>query len=42
VDLTQAPILVAVGRGIKAPENIAIAEKLAQLLGGELAASRPI
>jgi len=42
VDLTQAPILVAVGRGIKAPENIKIAEKLAQLLGGELAASRPI
>jgi electron transfer flavoprotein alpha subunit len=42
VDLTQAPILVSVGRGIKAPENIAIAEKLARLLGGELAASRPI
>jgi electron transfer flavoprotein alpha subunit len=42
VDLTQAPILVAVGRGIKAPENIPMAEKLARLLGGELAASRPI
>jgi len=42
VDLTQAPIIVAVGRGIKAPENIAIAEKLAKLIGGELAASRPI
>jgi electron transfer flavoprotein alpha subunit len=42
VDLTQAPILVAVGRGIKAPENIPLAEKLAHLLGGELAASRPI
>jgi electron transfer flavoprotein alpha subunit len=42
VDLTQAPILVAVGRGIKAPENIAMAAKLAKLLGGELAASRPI
>jgi electron transfer flavoprotein alpha subunit len=42
VDLTQAPILVAVGRGIKAPENIPLAEKLAKLLGGELAASRPI
>ncbi len=36
VDLTQAPILVAVGRGIKAPENIPLAEKLAQLLGGEV------
>jgi electron transfer flavoprotein alpha subunit len=42
VDLTQAPILVAIGRGIKAPENIPMAQKLAQLMGGELAASRPI
>jgi electron transfer flavoprotein alpha subunit len=42
VDLTQAPIIVSVGRGIKAPENIPMAEKLAKLLGGELAASRPI
>jgi electron transfer flavoprotein alpha subunit len=42
VDLTQAPIIVAIGRGIKAPENIPLAEKLAKLIGGELAASRPI
>jgi electron transfer flavoprotein alpha subunit len=42
VDLTQAPIIVAIGRGIKAPENIAIAEKLAKALGAEIAASRPI
>ncbi len=42
VDLTQAPILVAIGRGIKAPENIPIAQQLAAALGGELAASRPI
>jgi electron transfer flavoprotein alpha subunit len=42
VDLTQAPILVSVGRGIKAPENIALAEKLAKLIGGEVSASRPI
>jgi electron transfer flavoprotein alpha subunit len=42
VDLTQAPILVSVGRGIKAPENIPMAEKLAKLLGGEVSASRPI
>ncbi len=42
VDLTQAAILVSVGRGIKAPENIPLAQKLAQLLGGEIAASRPI
>jgi electron transfer flavoprotein alpha subunit len=42
VDLTQAPILVSVGRGIKAPENIALAEKLAKLMGGQVSASRPI
>jgi len=42
VDLTQAPILVSIGRGIKAPENIPMAEKLARLLGGEICASRPI
>jgi len=42
VDLTQAPIIVAIGRGIKAPENIPQAEKLAKAIGGELAASRPI
>jgi electron transfer flavoprotein alpha subunit len=42
VDLTQAPILVSIGRGIKGPENIPMAEKLAAALGAELAASRPI
>src|SRR5499427_10201356 len=42
VDLTQAPLIVAIGRGIKAPENIAQAEALAKTIGGELAASRPI
>jgi electron transfer flavoprotein alpha subunit len=42
VDLTQAPILISVGRGIKAPENIPLAERLAKLMGGEICASRPI
>ena len=42
VDLTQAPVLVSVGRGIKGPENLPMAEKLAKLLGGELAGSRPV
>jgi electron transfer flavoprotein alpha subunit len=42
VDLTQAPLIVAIGRGIKAPENIALAKALAKALGGEIAASRPI
>ncbi len=42
VDLTQAEIIVAVGRGIKEEKNIALARQLAEALGGELAASRPI
>jgi electron transfer flavoprotein alpha subunit len=42
VDLSQAEIIVAVGRGIKEQKNIALAEDLAQALGGEVAASRPI
>jgi electron transfer flavoprotein alpha subunit len=42
VDLSKADIIVAVGRGIKNKDNIALAEKLAEALGGDLAASRPI
>jgi electron transfer flavoprotein alpha subunit len=42
VDLTQAPLIVSVGRGIKSQENIAIVEELAKALGAEIAASRPI
>src|SRR5690349_7023448 len=42
VDLTKADVIVAVGRGIKSKDNLALAEKLAEALGGDLAASRPI
>jgi electron transfer flavoprotein alpha subunit len=42
VDLSKADVIVAVGRGIKSQENIALAEKLAEALGGDIAASRPI
>jgi electron transfer flavoprotein alpha subunit len=42
VDLSKAEVIVAVGRGIKSKDNIALAEKLAEVLGGDLAASRPI
>jgi electron transfer flavoprotein alpha subunit len=42
VDLSKAEIIVAIGRGIKGKENIALAEKLAEVLGGDIAASRPI
>jgi electron transfer flavoprotein alpha subunit len=42
VDLSQAERIVSVGRGIKEQSNIAIAKQLADALGAELAASRPI
>ncbi|PWT87893.1 MAG: electron transfer flavoprotein subunit alpha/FixB family protein [Blastocatellia bacterium] len=42
VDLSKAEVIVAVGRGIKSKDNLGLAEKLAQVLGGDLAASRPI
>ncbi len=42
VDLSQAERIVSVGRGIKAEEHIALAQQLAEALGAELAASRPI
>jgi electron transfer flavoprotein alpha subunit len=42
VDLTQAEIIVSVGRGIKEQKNIELARQLADALGGEIAASRPI
>jgi electron transfer flavoprotein alpha subunit len=42
VDLTQAEIIVSVGRGIKEQKKIELARQLADAIGGELAASRPI
>jgi electron transfer flavoprotein alpha subunit len=42
VDLSQAERIVAIGRGIKGKEHIALAETLAKALDAELAASRPI
>lgn len=42
VDLTAADIIVSVGRGIKEQDNIPVVEELAEVLGAELAASRPI
>jgi electron transfer flavoprotein alpha subunit len=42
IDLTQAEIIVSVGRGIKEQKNIELAKQLAEALGGEIAASRPI
>jgi electron transfer flavoprotein alpha subunit len=42
VDLSQAERIVSVGRGIKEQSNIPLAQALAEALGAELAASRPI
>jgi electron transfer flavoprotein alpha subunit len=42
VDLSQAERIVAVGRGIKGQEHLPVAQRLAEALGAELAASRPI
>jgi electron transfer flavoprotein alpha subunit len=42
VDLTQAERIVAVGRGIKEQDKLPLASQLAQALGAEIAASRPI
>ena len=42
VDLSQAERIVSVGRGIKGQEHLQLAQQLAQAMGAELAASRPI
>jgi electron transfer flavoprotein alpha subunit len=42
VDLSSAAVIVSVGRGIREAENIPLVQALANALGAELAASRPI
>ena len=42
VDITKFPVLVSVGRGIQGEENIAIAQELADALGGAVSCSRPV
>jgi electron transfer flavoprotein alpha subunit len=42
VDISQAPFIVAVGRGIKDEENIPRVQELADRLGAVLACSRPV
>jgi electron transfer flavoprotein alpha subunit len=42
VDLNTAEIIVSVGRGIKEADNLPVVQKLAEALGAEMAASRPI
>ena len=42
VDLTAADLIVSVGRGIAKEENIPMAKELADLIGAQLASSRPV
>lgn len=42
IDITKQNVLVAVGRGIQSQANVALAEELAQALGGAVCASRPV
>ena len=42
VDITEAEILVAVGRGMGGPENVPLVEALAKAIGGEVAATRAV
>jgi electron transfer flavoprotein alpha subunit len=42
VDITRADILVSVGRGIQDPENLELANELADAIGGVVSCSRPV
>ncbi|WP_224448005.1 electron transfer flavoprotein subunit alpha/FixB family protein [Haloprofundus salilacus] len=42
VDITEADVLVSVGRGIEEEENLELVEELADALGATLSSSRPI
>jgi electron transfer flavoprotein alpha subunit len=42
VDITKHQVLVSIGRGIQEQENVAIAQELADVLGGAVSCSRPV
>lgn len=42
VDITKHAVLVSVGRGIQESDNVAIAQELADALGGAVSCSRPV
>ncbi|WP_276260442.1 electron transfer flavoprotein subunit alpha/FixB family protein [Haloglomus litoreum] len=42
VDITEADVLVSIGRGIEEEENLPLVEELADALGATLSSSRPI
>ena len=41
-DISEADVILACGRIFKKPEDLAMAEELAQLLGGIVAVTRPL
>lgn len=41
-DITKADILVSVGRGIQDPDNLELADELAEAIGGVVSCSRPV
>ena len=42
IDLSKTEVIVSAGRGVGKPENIAMVQALAKVLGGEYGASRPV
>ncbi len=42
IDLTQASVIVSGGRGVGAPDKFAVIRALADALGGQVGASRPV
>ncbi|MDA8200342.1 MAG: electron transfer flavoprotein subunit alpha/FixB family protein [Thermaerobacter sp.] len=42
VDITRADVLVSVGRGIQDPDNLELADELAEALGAVVSCSRPV
>lgn len=42
VNISEADIIVAAGRGLKSPEDLKLLQELATLLGGALGSSRPL
>lgn len=42
LNIEEAEVIIAVGRGFKKKEDISMADELAELLGGHIASSRPL
>ncbi len=42
MDISKEAVLVSIGRGIQEKENVAIAQELADAMGGAVSCSRPV